>query len=67
MARWHVISDGKVVYSCAEKNWQKAENFSLDYTIDGVVVLADSSEDAIRAGQPTSSSFASLNLTVVQK
>ena len=45
--RWYVVEGGRVVYSCAERNLQKAESFSLDYTNDGKVVLAETDAEAV--------------------
>lgn len=44
--RWYVVEDGRAVYSCAERNFQKAENFCLDYTNDGRIVLVESIDEA---------------------
>lgn len=46
--RWYVVERGEIKYSCAERNRQKAENFDLDNCLDAIIVLAASSEDALK-------------------
>lgn len=48
MKRWRVVENNLVIYSCAERDRQKAENFSLDYATDGIVVLTETDAEAVR-------------------
>jgi hypothetical protein len=49
--RWFVIENDKWVYSTRDR--QKAENFSLDYTVSGKVVSAENITDAEKMVQET--------------
>lgn len=42
------IASGEIKYSCAERNYNKAENFGLKYLLgDWVIIVSESREKAI--------------------